>query len=428
MKKLFALLLAALMLLSLCGCQSEEAKNAQALIDAIGEVTADSDAAITAAEEAYAALSDEDKQTVENHSVLTEARTACDIAMTQRDAQLVTGMIDAIGTVTLDSEGAVKAAEEAYAALNDNGKALVANTDVLTAARETYDQLYEEAQFEAFRLSFVGEWVNEVSMHYPNALEDTNCMPREFTAVFPDGDSSTKTADGFSLEEDGTFYIRFQMGTWTLSEDVSTIMLTVENCDVGVDTMTLNIVEEDGFTKLVGTILNNQPFAYVLEEDYEAAFSAKYAAVELTDENLKDYIGDPVCFENVMNRQIGYVVDAYFFPSQAYDNGLVYLGCNYCDVDYVWQEGGQPRQSGSVFPVYWYTIASANITGVGLGSSASGTMFYVKADHVAENYVNENGYRTLVLTNGVELVFDGYGDFYDNFWPNVNASYDEYIY
>ena len=51
-------------------------------------------------------------------------------------AQAVADLIDAIGTVTLDSKTAIEAARAAYEALTDEQKALVSNIDTLTAAEK----------------------------------------------------------------------------------------------------------------------------------------------------------------------------------------------------------------------------------------------------------------------------------------------------
>jgi len=75
MKKALSLLLVLVMCLCLCACgKSESVKNVEALIDAVGEVTADSEAAIGVAEEAYNALAAEEKGKVENHAELVSAR------------------------------------------------------------------------------------------------------------------------------------------------------------------------------------------------------------------------------------------------------------------------------------------------------------------------------------------------------------------
>ena len=121
------------------------AEAVKAKIAEIGEVTLGSEAAIVAAENAYAALTEEQKALVDNYGVLTAAREAYNAKKAEKEkadkeaADTVKEKIAAIGKVTIDSEAAIKAAEEAYAALTDDQKKLVDNYDVLTAAREKYN-------------------------------------------------------------------------------------------------------------------------------------------------------------------------------------------------------------------------------------------------------------------------------------------------
>lgn len=85
MKKAISLILALALCLSLCSCgKSKAAKNVEALIDAIGDVTADSEAAVVAAEQAYDGLSAEEKENIENYAALTSARTALDAALLEK--------------------------------------------------------------------------------------------------------------------------------------------------------------------------------------------------------------------------------------------------------------------------------------------------------------------------------------------------------
>lgn len=74
MKKWIAVVLAALMLLSLCGCKSKAAKETDELILKIGEVTASSTDEVERAQGAYDALSDKEKTQVENYAVLEQAQ------------------------------------------------------------------------------------------------------------------------------------------------------------------------------------------------------------------------------------------------------------------------------------------------------------------------------------------------------------------
>ena len=108
--------------------------DAQTKIDAIGDVTLDSGAAIAAARAAYNALSDEQKAQLTNYDNLTAAETK--LAQLQTAAiNNVDSLINAIGNdVTLDSESAVKAAREAYDALPSELRTKVSDYSKLTAA------------------------------------------------------------------------------------------------------------------------------------------------------------------------------------------------------------------------------------------------------------------------------------------------------
>ena len=107
------------------------AKAVDDMIDAIGEVTLESEEAIAAARAAYEALTEAQKAEVKSYDKLTaaEARLA-DL----KAAKAVDDMIDAIGEVTLESEGTIDAARAAYEALTEAQQAEVKSYDKLTAA------------------------------------------------------------------------------------------------------------------------------------------------------------------------------------------------------------------------------------------------------------------------------------------------------
>lgn len=82
MKKAFSMLLMLALCLSLCAFTNNKAiKEVESLIDAIGEVTVDSEDAVLSAEKAYDSLTAEEKDKVTNHTVLTQARTTLDEAL-----------------------------------------------------------------------------------------------------------------------------------------------------------------------------------------------------------------------------------------------------------------------------------------------------------------------------------------------------------
>lgn len=86
MKKVITIFLTIFMLcLSLCSCgKSKAVKNVEDLIGSIGVVSADSEAAVAAAEKAYSELTEKEKETVENATVLTEAKETLEIALQEK--------------------------------------------------------------------------------------------------------------------------------------------------------------------------------------------------------------------------------------------------------------------------------------------------------------------------------------------------------
>ena len=113
------------------------------LIDAIGTVTLDSEETIKAARDAYDALTDAQKEQVGNYQTLLDAEAK--LADLQA-ADAVEKLIDAIGTVTLDSEETIKAARDGYDALTDAQKAQVGNYQTLLDAEAKLAQLKKDAE------------------------------------------------------------------------------------------------------------------------------------------------------------------------------------------------------------------------------------------------------------------------------------------
>ena len=122
--------------------------DAKTKIDALPEadkVTLAERDAVKAAQDAYDALSAEQKE------YLTFAQAAKVTALAKRIAELeaapikpVEALIDAIGTVTLDSKSAIDEARAAYDKLTAEQQAKVSNYAALTAAETTYAKLVQD--------------------------------------------------------------------------------------------------------------------------------------------------------------------------------------------------------------------------------------------------------------------------------------------
>ena len=96
----------------------------ESLIDAIGEVTLERGKAIETAEDAYDALTDEQKALVENYDTLLKARAEYN----KLKAEYVEGLIEKLpkaGEITLKDGDNVKAASNAYDKLTEDQKKLV---------------------------------------------------------------------------------------------------------------------------------------------------------------------------------------------------------------------------------------------------------------------------------------------------------------
>ena len=148
-KKILLWALAVSLMLSLAACgKSEAAKAVDDQIAAIGEVTLESEAAISEAEAAVDALAAEDRKQLDNTDQLEQARADYEALVLAGKVSEVEDAIAAIGTVTLESADAVDAAQAALDALSDADAAKVSNADVLTAAAEQLKAL-RQAQVDS---------------------------------------------------------------------------------------------------------------------------------------------------------------------------------------------------------------------------------------------------------------------------------------
>ena len=114
------------------------------LISEIGTVTKESQAAIKKAREEYDTLSEYSKTKVTKYTTLTAAETEYNDIIS---AVAVSDLIESIGTVTMESQAAIEKAREDYDKLSENAKTKVTNYEILTAAETKYNEIMkEEAQ------------------------------------------------------------------------------------------------------------------------------------------------------------------------------------------------------------------------------------------------------------------------------------------
>lgn len=119
----------------------ESVIKAEDLIDEIGKVSIESEDAIIAAEKAVAALTGEEKERVKHLDDLEKARAKYDELVLDKKIAELQDVINAIGTVTLESSDKIKAARTAYDNSSDDVKNGINNYNVLEAAEKQYSAL-----------------------------------------------------------------------------------------------------------------------------------------------------------------------------------------------------------------------------------------------------------------------------------------------
>lgn len=142
MKKILLWVLAGAMMLSLAACgKSEAAKAVDDQIAAIGEVTLESETAISEAEAAVDALADEDREQLDNVDKLEQARADYEALVLAGKVSEVEDAIAAIGTVTLESADAITSARSLYDGSEADVQSAVSNLGDLEAAEATLSDL-----------------------------------------------------------------------------------------------------------------------------------------------------------------------------------------------------------------------------------------------------------------------------------------------
>lgn len=137
-----------------------EAVGVMKLINAIGTVTMGSQGAIAAARNAYDALPDTDKGSVTNYAVLTAAESAWQAIAAKIDR--VKTLIDRIGSIehTDAAKARIDAARAAFDQLAADEEAYVTNLSVLTAAEKKYARLRSAANVTAL-IDAIGAVTND---------------------------------------------------------------------------------------------------------------------------------------------------------------------------------------------------------------------------------------------------------------------------
>lgn len=141
MKKITLFLLVLCVCIGLCACgKSEAARAVDELIANIGTVTLENEQVILEAEEAVSVLSKKERGQLENIGLLEAARNTYNDLVAEQAAQIDDAIL-AIGEISLDSGIAISTARNAYDRCSENVQDAVHNYSILTDAEEAFFML-----------------------------------------------------------------------------------------------------------------------------------------------------------------------------------------------------------------------------------------------------------------------------------------------
>lgn len=277
----------------------------------------------------------------------------------------VNKLIDDLGETTLESEEAILAAEAAYGSLTEEQKSQVNDSQRLFNARIIFDQLRDEADYQALRQSLLGNW------------EDLDI--EGVTALL--------------LQEDGTARMGLKKYTWTLNRNRQTIRLEGEE---------LIVFAVDGDGDML--FLRNPYFMTCIRTEDRRAFMEEYVVtVSVSEDNYREYIGDP--------RDVGPLLDKdgnetgvrlFALHSFAYDNGLIFYHSSPDTLLTFTTDWASSTDIAEPFYAcvytYEYQLQAFHL------SEIHGNLYFIRADRVREySYDPETYTRFITLDNGVIL-------------------------
>lgn len=138
MKKVLCILMALSMSVTLFACTNKKALAVEEQINALGEITLDSEPAVAAAEEALSALRGRDRAAVTNIAVLDAARVRVDELKLMEEADKLEQMIHDLRPITMSSGDALTETEKLYNEAPIEIKLKVENFDDLVSAFQIY--------------------------------------------------------------------------------------------------------------------------------------------------------------------------------------------------------------------------------------------------------------------------------------------------
>ena len=289
-------------------------------------------------------------------------------------AEKVTEQIAALSELTPITEAAILEAEEAYAALTEEEQAEVENVEEINEARARLEEQRISRQKATAREMYAGTWV-------------------ELAEVLGISHPIVYWFGPLTLDAAGTGESGGSEWTWDVSEDLSELHLSGNRGKI-----TLEAVRDGAFTEL-----RDPKGRYVLlrAEDADSYVNARFIKIDVTADNIGEIMDLPVCCGPILDEKKKPTgSSAWIQPSRKIDQGFVYYGRS-DDFYYTLVVNGQTANEWRLdYP--FDSLAAPEYTLFQRGSSAGGTLVFIRGAFVTDNRMTDGRTRTLTLSDGMK--------------------------
>ncbi|MBO7668954.1 MAG: hypothetical protein J6S60_00055 [Oscillospiraceae bacterium] len=289
-------------------------------------------------------------------------------------AEKVSEQIAELSELSTITEAAILEAEEAFEALSEEERAEVENADDIAAARERLEAQRLERQKADARAVYAGEWVE---------LAEVLGVNRPIVYWF----------GPLTLRPDGTGESDGSEWTWDISEDLTGLRLSGNRGKV-----TLNVVRDGAFTELQDP---NGRYVLLRTTEAEKYVNARFVKIDVTGDSIGEVMDLPVCTGPILDEKDKPTgSSAWIQPSRKIDQGLVYYGRSE-DFYYTITVNGNTAEQWRL-EVPFDSLAAPEYTHFQRGSSAGGTLVFIRAAYVTENRMSDGRTRVLMLSDGMK--------------------------
>lgn len=289
-------------------------------------------------------------------------------------------MIDALGEITLESIDAIRAAEDAYAALTEEEQPKVSNYKTLTAARDSY-----------YELALVGEWCYNYINFYNYIDSEYNRIDLQLNADM----STVHSGDGGAKVS----------GSWSVTDGILTIDKT------GGEYASYKIIDNGNWT--LSNIESESNYPMIPADDFHTLLDNMFLIVDLAEVDINDYC-EPIFYDRYEYNEWGEVEDevctTILIKNKLADEGWLYLDSSddvaieifapEYSVEGVEHAQIETTASGciydSVYKLYYWLSAEGepscdlDISEVSFGR-AKGRIFFVNKEYVVNMCPDFNG-------------------------------------